>query len=86
MVFLVRGTEAENIRKRRKQREEKTLKIEEKEKRRIQGKSSNNNKHLWFYLLYKKLYFARKYSLKKSNLYRHILFTVFIPCRIFETQ
>ena len=46
MVFLVRGTEAENIRKRRKQREEKTLKIEEKEKRRIQGKSSNNNKHL----------------------------------------
>ena len=25
----------------------------------VQGKS-NNNKHLWFYLLYKELYFAQK--------------------------
>ena len=32
------------------------------EKHRIQGKSNNN---LWFYLLFKKSYFARKHSLKK---------------------
>ena len=33
------------------------------EKRRIQGKP-NNNKHLWFYPLYQRSYFARKHSLK----------------------
>ena len=44
----------------------KTLKNEEKEKWKIQGKSNNNNKHLWFYILHKKLYFARKNSLKKA--------------------
>ena len=86
MVFLVKGRGVENIEKRRKQREEKTLKTEEKEERRIKGKLNNNNKHLWFYLLYKKLYFARKHSLKKRSLYHHILFTVFMRCRIFETQ
>ena len=45
------------------------MKNEEKEKRGIQGKSDNSNKHLWFYLLYKKLYFVRKHSLKESSLY-----------------
>ena len=85
MVFLVKGRGAENIEKKKKTDGRKTLKNEEKEKRRIQGKSNNNNKHLWFYLLCKKLYFARKHSLKKS-LYRHILFTVIMCCRVFETQ
>ena len=28
--------------------------------KKIQGKSNNNNPHLWFYLLYKTSYFARK--------------------------
>ena len=37
-------------------------------------------------LPHKKLYFARKHSLKKSSLYHHILFRVFMRCRIFETQ
>ena len=67
-------------------KKDETLKNEEKEKQRIQGKSNNNNKHLWFYLLYKKSYFARKHSLKKPSLYHHILFTVFIRFRVFETQ
>ena len=66
MVFLVRGRGAEKIEGRRKQTI-KTLKNEESEKRRIQGKLNNNNKHLWFYFLYKKLYFVRKHSLKKKQ-------------------
>ena len=33
-----------------------------------------------------KLYFARKHNLKKSCLYRQILFTVFMCCGIFETH
>ena len=44
----------------------KALKNEKKkkeEKRRMQGKP-NNNKHLWFYPLYQRSYFARKHSLK----------------------
>ena len=31
----------------------------------MQGKSNNNCKHLWFYLLYQKFSLARKHSLKK---------------------
>ena len=51
----------------------------------MKGKSNNNDKHLWFYILYKKLYFARKYLVwKKSSLYHHILFTVFMRSNIFE--
>ena len=42
---------------------------EEKEKRRIQGKSNNNKENLWLYLSYEKSYFSRKHSLKKSGLY-----------------
>ena len=86
MVFLVRGTDAENIEKKKKTDRRKTLKNEEKEKLRIQGKSNNNKKHLWFYLLYKKLYFTRKHSLKKPSLYHHILFAAFMSCRVFEAQ
>ena len=85
MVFLVMGRGAENIEKKKTDRR-KTLKSEEKEKRRIQGKSNKNNRHLWFCLVHKKLYFARKHGFKKSSLYHHILFTVFMRCRIFETQ
>ena len=71
--------------KKRREEKTKTLKHEVKEKRRIQGKSNNNDKHPWFYLLYKKLYFAQKQSLRKNSLYHHILFTVFMRCRIFQT-
>ena len=37
-----------------------------------------------FYI--KKLNFARKHSLKRSRLCHHILFVVFMRCRIFEKQ
>ena len=67
MVFLVRRRGAENIQKKKKTERRKTLKNEEREKRRIQGKSNNSNRHLLFYFLHKKLYFAGNYSL-----YRHI--------------
>ena len=51
MVFLVMGRSAENIEKKNKKDRRKTLKNENKVKQRIQGKS-NNNEHLWFYLLH----------------------------------
>ena len=55
------------LKKRKKQPgKKKKIQNEKREKRRIQGKSNDNNKHLWFYLSYKKLYFARKHSLKKK--------------------
>ena len=48
MVFLVMERTAENIEEKRKTDRRKTLKSEEREKRRIQGKSNNNNMHVWF--------------------------------------
>ena len=80
------GKSAKDIEKKKRTDRIKTLKNEKKEKRRIQGKSNNNNKRFWFYLLYEKLYFLQKHSLKESSLYHHILFTVFMRCTIFETQ
>ena len=65
MVFLVRGRGAENIKEKIKIDRIKTLINEDKEKRRIQGKSNNNNEHLCFYLFLKKLYFAEKHSSKR---------------------
>ena len=49
MVFLVMGRSAENIEEKEKTNRWKTLKSEEKEKRRIRGKSNNNN--LWFWII-----------------------------------
>ena len=49
---------AESIKEKKVTDRIKTLKNEEKETRSIQGKSNINNKHHWFYLLYKKIYFA----------------------------
>ena len=40
--------------KKEENRQKKNLTNEQTEKQRIQGKTNNNNKHLWFYLLYKK--------------------------------
>ena len=62
----------QKISKKRKQTEE------EKENRRMRGKS---NIHLSF-----KLHFVRKHNLKKICFYHQILFTVFLRCRVFETQ
>ena len=66
MVFLVKGRGAKNIEKKKKTDRRKTLKNEEKQKRRIKRKSNNKNKHLWFYLSYKKFYFALKQFEKKQ--------------------
>ena len=68
MVFLVMGRSAENAEETKKTDRRKTLKSEEKEKRRIRGKTNNNDIYVWFYLLYKKLYFARKHSLKNHQI------------------
>ena len=65
MIFLIKGRSLEDIDKIKRTDRTKTLKNEEKEKRSMLRKSNNNNKHLWFYFLYKKIYFARKHSLKK---------------------
>ena len=46
--FLVTGRNAENTEEKKKRDRRKTLKIEEKDKQRIRGKSNNNNIHLWF--------------------------------------
>ena len=46
MIFLVMGRGEENIDN--KTDRGKTLKNENKVKRRIQGKTNNNNEHLWF--------------------------------------
>ena len=48
MVFLVDVRIAENIEVKKKTDRRKTLKSEEKEKRRIRAMSNNNNIHLWF--------------------------------------
>ena len=65
MFFLVRGKGVENIEEKIKIQRRKTLINEDKEKRRIQGKSDNNNEHLWFLLFYKKLHFTQKHSSKR---------------------
>ena len=61
--WLGRGVQ-KTWRKRLKQTEE-TLINEDKEKRRIQGKSNNNSEQHWFYLFHKKICFALKYSSKR---------------------
>ena len=66
MVLLIRGRGAENIEEKIKTDRRKTLINEDKEKRRIQGKLNNNNEHLWFDLLKKKLHFTtQKHSGKR---------------------
>ena len=75
MVFLVRERGAENTDKKKKTDRRKTLKNEEKEIWKIKR---NSNKHLWFYLLYKEVYFGWKSSLKKSILIHHILVITFM--------
>ena len=82
MVFLVRGGMQKTLKKKEKTDGTITLKNEEKEKRRIQGKPNNNNKHLWFCLLYKKVYVTRKRSLKKPSLCHHISLAVFTRCSV----
>ena len=71
MVFLIRGWSA--ILKR------KTLKSEEKGKRRIRGKSCPT-----IYIFGIKLYFAQKHNLKKSCLYHQFFFIVFMRCRVLK--
>ena len=74
MVFLVIGWSAKNIKEKKKTDRRKTLKSEEKEKRRIWGKSNNNNFGF-------KLYFAWKHNLKKSCLYH--FYTKFVDTKFY---
>ena len=78
------GEMQKTLKKRRKQIE-KNIENEKKERQRIQEKS-NNNKHFWFTFYIKNIYFARKHILKKPSSYHHILFKVFMRCRVFVTQ
>ena len=58
MIFLLGGRMQKTLKK-EKNRQKKILKNEENEE-------YKQIIHLWFYLLYKKLYFARKHSFKKA--------------------
>ena len=48
-VFLVMGRNPENIKEKRETDRRKSLKSEEKEKRRIPGKPNDNNIHLYWF-------------------------------------
>ena len=54
--------------------------------RRKKNGENEENQTTTVYIFGFKLYFAGKYSLKKTVLYHQILFTVFMSCRVFETQ
>ena len=60
------GRVAENIEKKDKTGRRKT-KNENKVKRRMQGKSNNNNEHLWFIFYAKNIYFVQKHSTKSKK-------------------
>ena len=83
MFFLFEERGAENVEKMKKIDKRKTLKIDDKEKLRVQGKS-NKNKHLWFLPFILETIFCSK-TVLKSSLHHHILFTAFMLCRVFET-
>ena len=86
IVFLVRGTVAENIEEKIETGRIKTLINEDKGK---QGKSNNNNEHLWFYFFYKKLYFTKNIVGKKGKKVKsslNNLISVFVRRGILQTQ
>ena len=87
-VILIWGRDVGNIEKKKKNRKqiEKNIKKFREKKAKNTGKTNNNNKHLWFNFYIKKIYFARKHSLKKTTSYHHILLADFMHCRVFETQ
>ena len=65
-------------------------KIKQTEEKHLKMKRKKNEEHeesqiTTIYIFGFKLYFGRKYNLKKSCLYYQILFTVYMRCRIFET-
>ena len=63
MVFLVGEGVLKTLKKKKRTDRRKTLKNEQKGKPRIQGKPNKNS--ICYYLLYKKIYFAQKNTLKK---------------------
>ena len=81
MVFWVMWRSAENIEEKKKTDRRKTWKV-----RRKKNGENEENQTTTVYIFGFKLYFAGKYSLKKTVLYHQILFTVFMSCRVFETQ
>ena len=82
IVFLIRGTGAENIEEKIETGRIKTLINEDKGK---QGKSNNNT----FYFFYKKLYFTKNIVGKKGKKVKsslNNLISVFVRCGILQTQ
>ena len=69
------------MKKRRKQTEEKHWKVKRKK-----NEEYEDGQITKIYVFGFKLYFAQKLNLKKSCFYLQIFFTVFMSCRIFETQ
>ena len=69
------------MKKRRKQTEEKHWKVKRKK-----NEEYEDGQITKIYVFGFKLYFAQKLNLKKSCFYHQIFFTVFMSCRIFETQ
>ena len=67
--------------KRRKQTEEKHWKLKRKK-----NEEYEESQITTIYIFGFQLHFARKHNLKKSGLYHQISITVFMRCRIFETQ
>ena len=72
--------------KKQQNRQNKTSKNKEKEKRRIQRKLSNNNKQFWVTFYIKRYILLENIVLKKSNLCHRILYTVFMHLSISEMQ
>ena len=83
MFFLVRGWGAENTEKKKKTDRRKTLK-EGKKKEEYQ-----ESEHLWFSMnIFGFTFYIKNHILLESitESQNHILFTLFMRCRIFGTQ
>ena len=82
MVFLVQERDAQNIekKKKRKQTEEQYSKMKRKKNEEYK-ESQIIAINIFGFTCY-----IKNHSLKKPSLYHHILLTVFMRCRVFETQ
>ena len=85
MIFLIRGRDKDYIEKRRKQTEEKHSKMKRKKNKECR-ESQITTINVFGSTFYVKNYILLKNMVWKSSLYHHILFTVFMGSRAFETQ
>ena len=88
MVFLVRGKGAENIKE--KIKTEKHWKMKTKKNEEYKESQITTMSIFGFTFFIKNYILLKNIVVKgkkvKSSLYHHISFTVFMRCRIFETQ